>query len=276
MTPWLILEEGGTIADDAFAGLSAPLAVIGVAEKGTADLRLTARGDGGHASTPKPGGATAQLAKAILALDRHPAPARLNAANVAMLEGMSEVASGVMAQVLRRAGRSRRALAPLLARLGPETAAMVRTTTAVTRLSGSPAVNVVATTAQADVNMRIAVGESLDEAVARVQRTVGDDVAVDVLGGSGPSPVSPSDNDAFALLREVSAQVTPDAHVVPYVMNQATDARHFHRVWPNVYRFTPFRMSRPHRESLHNVDEHLEVSSWLEGVTWYQTLVEHC
>lgn len=153
---------------------------------------------------------------------------------------------------------------------------MVRTTTAVTRLSGSPAVNVVATTAQADVNMRIAVGESLDEAVARVQRTVGDDVAVDVLGGSGPSPVSPSDNDAFALLREVSAQVTPDAHVVPYVMNQATDARHFHRVWPNVYRFTPFRMSRPHRESLHNVDEHLEVSSWLEGVTWYQTLVEHC
>ena len=57
-------------------------------------------------------------------------------------------------------------------------------------------------------------------------------------------------------------------------MNQATDARHFHRVWPNVYRFTPFRMTKQQRAGLHNVDEHITVSSWLEGVAWYTRLIE--
>ena len=72
----------------------------------------------------------------------------------------------------------------------------------------------------------------------------------------------------------MTREVLADAHVAPYVMNQATDARHFHAVWPHVYRFTPFHMSKAQRESLHNVDERITRASWLEGVRWYERLVE--
>lgn len=274
--PWLVLDEGGAVADDAFPGITRPLAVIGVAEKGTVDLRLVAHGDGGHASTPKPGGTTAQIARAITALEKAPAPARVGDATVAMLEAMVPVAPRAMRPLLARA-RDRRvqgALAHLFPRLGPEAAAMVHTTRAVTMLEGSPARNVIATQASANVNMRVAVAESVAEAVALVQKTVGEDVAVEVLDASEPSPVSPSDDEQFEVLRAVTRRTLPDAHVVPYVMNQATDARHFHRVWPHVYRFTPFRLSRAQRESLHNADERLGVDSFIEGIGWYRALIE--
>lgn len=272
--PWFVIDEGGAVATGAFPGVKPPLAVIGVAEKGSADLRITASGGGGHASTPKSGGATAKLAKAILTLDRHPAPASLSAPAIEMLESVAQVAPQPLKTLLGNAARGKALLARLFARLGPETAAMVRTTTAVTMLSGSPARNVIATTATANVNMRVAVGETVQQAADRVQHTIGNNGVVDVLAGQDPSPVSPTDHPAYELIAAVTREVMPDAHPTPYVMNQATDARHFHRVWPNVYRFTPFRMTTAQRAGLHNVDEHITVSSWLEGITWYTRLIE--
>ncbi|MDQ4111871.1 MAG: M20/M25/M40 family metallo-hydrolase, partial [Actinomycetota bacterium] len=38
--PWFVLDEGGAVAFDAFPGVAAPIGVVGVAEKGTTDVRL--------------------------------------------------------------------------------------------------------------------------------------------------------------------------------------------------------------------------------------------
>ena len=73
--PWFVLDEGGAVAHQAFPGVSPPVAVIGVTEKGTTILELTVEGRGGHASTPARMGPTARLARAILRLEKHPFPA---------------------------------------------------------------------------------------------------------------------------------------------------------------------------------------------------------
>jgi carboxypeptidase PM20D1 len=57
-------------------------------------------------------------------------------------------------------------------------------------------------------------------------------------------------------------------------MLAATDSRHFHRVWPRVYRFTPLRMSTEQRASIHGVDERIGVEALLDGVRWYRRLLE--
>lgn len=270
--PWFVLDEGGMAVTGVFPGVDAPLAVIGLAEKGLVVVRLTARAEGGHASMPPRRSAPAILAKAILALEKHPAPSNLTEPSLRMLETIAPHAKAPVRQLLSRAGSMRKPLTQLLARTGPATAAMVRTTYAVTQLEGSPAQNVLATDASATVNVRVSIDESAEKAVARIRRILGDDIEVAVLTSYDPSPVAAM-GDAYELIASVTEQVMPDVVPTPYVVMAATDARHFQREWPDCYRFNPFRMTASQRESLHNVDERLEVSSFEEGIRWYTTLL---
>ncbi|MDQ2845981.1 MAG: M20/M25/M40 family metallo-hydrolase [Actinomycetota bacterium] len=273
--PWFVLDEGGAIALDALPGVSKPLAVIGVAEKGLVDVELRTTDAGGHASTPAQRGATARLARAIVRIDDDPFPANMPAASVQMLRTAAGYASTPIRQAITAAAHSPRLLAMALQRLGPESAAMTRTTTVVTQLRGAPGANVIAATATAMVNMRVMVGETVAAAVDRIRRTIKDKtVAVSVISSSEPSPVSPIDDDAYRLLVSVLAEVAADVVAVPYIVMAATDSRHFHRRWPRVYRFFPFRMTREQRASLHNVDERIAVADYLEGIRWYSRLME--
>ena len=152
---------------------------------------------------------------------------------------------------------------------------MVRTTMAVTTLQGSPAHNVIAASASAAVNLRLQVGDSVASATEHVRRAVDDDsITVSVLDANEPSPLSPSDGPAYDLLARTITAAFPDAVVTPYVMMAATDSRTFCSICPNVYRFTPFRMSKAQRESIHSYDEHIGVDDWLAGVHWYTRLLE--
>jgi carboxypeptidase PM20D1 len=66
----------------------------------------------------------------------------------------------------------------------------------------------------------------------------------------------------------------PDAAVVPYIMMQASDARHFHRFSPAVYRFAPLRMSAAQRAGIHGGDGRVEVASLEQGVLFHRALIQ--
>lgn len=273
--PWFVLDEGGAVVQGALPGVDASLAVVGVSEKGTVDVELVARGDGGHASAPRRMGATTRLARAILRLERRPFPSHLPDATVDMLERAGAHARMPYAAVFGHARRLRPVLSRVLPRLGHETAALTRTTVAVTQLSGSPGANVIAPVARAHVNMRVMVGETVDGALERIRRTVKDPhVEVVLVSGHEPSPVSPTDDPAYGLLETTVGEVFPGTVTIPYVMLAATDSRHFHRVWPRVYRFTPFRMSDAQRAAIHGVDEHIGIDDLRDGIAWYRRLLE--
>jgi carboxypeptidase PM20D1 len=158
---------------------------------------------------------------------------------------------------------------------GPEGAALARTTMTVTTLQGSPAHNVIASRATAGVNLRIMVGDSVATVVEHIRRTI-DDISIhlELVDANEPSPVSPSDGPAFDLLESTTQAAFPDAVVTPYVMLAATDSRFFTAICPQVYRFTPFRMTKEQRESIHSYDEHIGVEDFLAGVDWYRRLLE--
>ncbi len=273
--PWFVLDEGGAVAAGAFPGVKPPLAVVGVTEKGTTSVELVAEGRGGHASTPAKGGPTARIARAVTRVEAAPFPVRMPLPTLELLERIAPHAPLPLRPLLSRAAR----LAPLLSRVlvaaGPESAAMTRTTVAVTTLSGSPALNVIASRATAGLNIRIMVGDTVASALEHVRRAVRDDtVRLEVVEQNEPSPVSPTDDDAFRLLEATISAVFPDAVPTPYVMMAATDARFFTGLCERVYRYAPFRMSKAQRQSIHSYDEHLGVDALLDGVLWYQRLVE--
>lgn len=274
--PWFVLDEGGAIAHEAFPGVARPVGVVGVTEKGATSLTLTVEGRGGHASTPVRNGPTTRLARAILRLERSPFPASTPAPTLELLRRIAPHAPLPLRPVLARADRITPVLTRALVAAGPETAAMTRTTVAVTTLSGSPALNVIASSATAGVNIRVMTGDTVADVVDHVRHTIRDDeVRIDVVESGEPSPVSPyADDAAFTLIEDTISAVYPDAIPAPYVMMAATDSRHFTAISDRVYRFAPFRMSRAQREAIHSYDEHLGVDDYLAGVGWYRRLIE--
>jgi carboxypeptidase PM20D1 len=278
--PWFVVDEGGAVAHDAFTGVGRPVAVVGVTEKGIMSVQLRVEGRGGHASTPARRGPTARLARAITRLDRSPMPTSLPAPTVELFRRLAPHAPLALRPMLANAGRLGPALARALTALGPESAAMVRTTFAVTTLSGSPALNVIAQTATAGVNIRIMLGDSSETVLAHLRKVIGDDqVEIDVVEAYEPSPVSPYStadhlDDAFELIEATIGEVFPDAVPAPYVMMAATDSRTFSPICDRVYRFAPFRMTKAQREAIHSYDEHLGVDDFLDGVRWYERLIE--
>jgi carboxypeptidase PM20D1 len=272
--PGLVLDEGGAVASDAFPGIEGPVAYVGVGEKGIAGIELSVERKGGHAATPARDGATTRLARAIVGLETHPSRAVLTEPVADMLRVLASRARGIQRRFFARPGRYRRPLLRALTRTGGEGEALVRTTRAVTRLTGSAGDNVIAERATAMLNVRIAVGSSVDEATSDIRHAIADDaVQVRVVYGDDPSPASPSDGPEWDRLSGVISEVFPEALIAPYVMLQASDSRHFTRISDTVYRFLPFELTAAERGTLHAIDESIGIENWRRAIGFYDVLI---
>jgi carboxypeptidase PM20D1 len=269
-----VIDEGGAIVEDIFPGVDGPIAVVGVSEKGTVSVDLTVKQEGGHASTPPRLSATARLARAILEVNDRPFPREFSPTTLEMIRTLGTHARQPYRWVFTHLGFTRGFLLALFARLGDETNAMIRTTRVVTRLSASEADNVLAESATATVNVRIAITSSVAEAVAQIRNAVRDaSVEIAVRGDHEPSPVSPTSGTAWDAIAATVDEVFPGTIVTPYVQLGASDGRYFTAISDHVYRFTPFELSREERNALHAANERIHVATWLRGIDFYAGLI---
>jgi carboxypeptidase PM20D1 len=269
----LVLDEGGAIVRGQFPGVDGPTAAIGLSEKGIATVVLRVRQQGGHGAHPPRDGRTAvtRLAAAITAIAR-PSRARMPPVLEAMFATLAPRARGIIGFAYRHPRLLRPLLLRVLARGSDETSAMIRTTRTVTQLQGAAAANVLPESASAVVNLRVAIGERLDDAVGEIRRLVGPEVEVEVVTGNDPSPISPASGPGWELLVGALARSHPGVVPAPYGMLGATDGRHFTGIGP-VYRFFPFELTDAELGGLHAIDESIRVSSYLRGLRFYEELI---
>jgi len=273
VAPDFVLDEGGAIVHGFLPGVTAPLAAIGLAEKGIASISLTVDEPGGHASTPPRISAIGRLARAITRMDAKPFPSRLTATAKGMFRAAGTGGRGVLPWLYRNVSLTGPILLRAL-RARPEGDAMTRTTRVATVIAGGHAHNAIPERASANVNVRVIPGETVHGAVEHIRRAIDDpQVKVELLEGSDPSPVSPTSGFGWETLVATLAETEPGAIPTPYTQNGATDSRFFTRISPAVYRFTPFDLSDGERAALHAVDERIRVDSWLAGVRWYEALL---
>jgi carboxypeptidase PM20D1 len=271
-----VLDEGGAVVQGQFPGVAAPTAVIGIAEKGIATVELRAVEPGGHASSPPRSGVTAtvRLARAIQRVSRQ-VPAGLPPTAFPMFAALASRARGILGMAYRHPRLFRPMLLRALAGGSDEANALIRTTRVVTRLRGAAADNVLPEVATASVNLRIVVGSTLEAEVERIRRDVGDPrIEVRVGRGSDPPPVAPTTGRPWERLVAALGSSHPDAVPVPYAMLGATDGRHFTKLTPAVYRFTPFEMTKAELAGLHAIDESVRVDAYLRGIAFYRALLE--
>lgn len=274
--PDFVLDEGGAVVDAPLSLVTGRHAMIGITEKGVATLELRARGTGGHSSVPPRLTAASRVARAVTRLTPGIFPARAPVAVTGMLRALAQQASPRNRRILQTLAASATVAGQAMLRAGDTAASLVRTTIATTMLSGGSAANVLPDDARAVVNLRIAVGESLDSVIRRVRRAIrDDDVTVTVLEGHDPSPEAPVDTAGYRAICAAIAESHPDVTPVPYLVMAMTDARHWHTFTPNVYRYAPLFMSNDERRTIHGANERVRIAELDRGVQFYTSLIRN-
>lgn len=272
----MVLDEGAAVVHGIVPGVKPPVALVGIAEKGYASVRIVAKEDGGHSSMPPAHSAAGIVGTAVHRLERSPLTPRLTAPVDLQFDFLGpEMPFGPRLAVANRWLLGGVLLGRLTA--GERTGALVRTTTAVTMLEGSVAENVLPTQAAAVVNFRILPGETVETVLSHVRSVVRDPrVSIEVLdGASGPSVVSSIDASSFTALQQSIREVFPDAVVAPSLVVGMTDSRHYGALSERIYRFLPMRLGPDDLERLHGTDERIAVDNYAESIRFYVRVIEN-
>jgi acetylornithine deacetylase/succinyl-diaminopimelate desuccinylase-like protein len=261
---YLLTEGGGILAgEDRHTTWG-----IGVTEKSPCWLRITARGTPGHGSVPARDAAVPLLIAGLERVRRLETPVRVVPEVAAMFRAMSEHAPR----------DERAAYADLDVALSGDpvfrerflaqrgNGALVRNTVAITMLSGSTATNVVPAVATAQLDARLLPGETCDDFLELVERTIADRrLRVETILVFS-SNTSPSDTPLFQAIARVAKETDPEAVVVPRVNAGFSDAHYFREAGLTAYGFVP-RWLRPEDASgIHGRDERVSTQNLERGV----------
>ena len=273
----LVVDEGGSMIDGLFPGIDGAVAAVGVAEKGYMSLSLEVAGTGGHSSIPPRQTHIGQLAAAVLKLEQHPFPTRLDGASRAFFEqGIGPETPFAHRLLYANLWLFDPLLRAVLDRV-PGANALIRTTTAPTIFQAGQKDNVLPARARAVVNFRVLPGESTDEVIAQVRELV-DDPGVEITPlpkRREPAVGSALDGAGWQMLSRSIREVFPGTVVAPYLMVAGTDSRYFRTLCDCVYQFIPFRLQPDDMKRAHGTDERIPVAGIGDAVRFYRRLVEN-
>lgn len=273
--PKLVLDEGGAIVKNIFPGVKEDIAVIGLSEKGIANIELTVESKGGHASTPSKDNPVNVLARALVAIEKHPMDAYIVPPIAKMCDTLGRYSSFALKLVFANMWLFKGLVKKLFTKISAETNAMLTTTFAYTVLEGSKAHNVLPSTAKANLNIRIANNHNIDMVLAHLKKVINDDrVKIQPMVAYNPSPIASVDGFAYKTVESVLNDVYPEVVVSPYIMLAASDSRFYGEISDGTLKFAPFRLSKEQRASVHGDNENIEIASILKGIEFYTRLIE--
>jgi acetylornithine deacetylase/succinyl-diaminopimelate desuccinylase-like protein len=237
---------------------------VAAGERGTAWLRLTARGRAGHGSRVNRDNAVTKLAAAITRIGEYEWPVRLTPTvraaltELAALYGIEAALDGPDC-----------AVGELITRLGPVGALVAPTLRASanpTMLDAGYKVNVIPGEAVAHVDGRYLPGGE-DEFSATLDRLTGPDVDWEFQHRE-IALEAPVDSPAFAGMRAAIKEFAPEGHVVPFCMPGGTDAKQFSRLGITGYGFSPLKLPEgfDYHALFHGVDERVPIEALHFGV----------
>lgn len=213
------------------------VAQIGVAEKAVVELEFVASSKGGHASKPPKNSPLVKLGRFMAAVDD---------AEDLFPEKYVE-----------------------------ETGEMEKTTIAFTMAKGSDARNVLPTRASVICSMRCSHHQGTKSSIENVTKLAEKyGVEVNVLFDGLESPISATSGPVFDKIVKSIKDVYPEAKIEPFLMLGATDSNYFTSICKDVYRFTPMICTREQEDSVHSINENVDLSALAPAVQSYKILMK--
>jgi carboxypeptidase PM20D1 len=252
----MAIDEGGYIAEGMIPGVSSPVAIINLAEKGFASFRLIVETNGGHSSAPPRENTIGMLAQAIVDLENNQLPYKLVPPIDAQLEYMGPELPFFTKMAFAN---------PWLFKKQILEGLNAHTTTAPTIIGGGVKNNVIPTVAEATINFRILPGETIESVKAHIESVISDKVRVETVGFlTNPSPVSAVDSESYTALEKTIRGLYTGTVVVPGLVGGGTDARYFYDIAEDVYRFYPMRINSESMTRFHGIDEKISKENYQE------------
>ena len=275
-----VVDEGMVIADGIVPGLSKPVAIVGVAEKGHMSVVLRVPAAPGHSSMPPPKGssAIAMMSAALKRIDDDQLPATIRGVAAEMFGTLAPE----MNPVSRVALSNLWLLGPVVQKqfeAAASTNALLRTTTALTMLHAGNKENVLPAQAEATINFRLLPGDSMASVLERVKGQVTQTIGSDKFelyalpGANEATKITPTASEPYRLLNRTVREVFTGVLVAPGLYLAGSDSVHFVGLTDHVFRFSPVRVTPQDVARLHGTNERISVDNLAELIRFYHRLL---
>ncbi len=272
---FLVLDEGGAIVREPIGGIPGNFAMLGVFEKGCADVTFTARGKGGHASAPGENTPIDRLSAFVRDVNKYPFRKKLLPEVSAMFSRLAPYASFPLKLVLGNLWLFGPILKLVMPSVSGTAAAMLKTTVAFTMSSGSAAYNVLPRAATVSANLRYIPHQGEKETLAILEKLAKKhDLEMTVVNSNDFSPSADIHGEAFRSVEAAIRETFPGLPAIPYVMTGATDARFYQRYFRDCIRFSPVVYGPEQMASMHAPNENLEYNCLPGAVRLYKNLIK--
>ncbi|MDR2731451.1 MAG: M20/M25/M40 family metallo-hydrolase [Treponema sp.] len=270
-----ILDEGTPVAVNQIKGIDKPVALVSIEEKGFLSLELCVAQEPGHASMPPEIQAAAVLARALCRIAARPFPFELIPTVESFFAQIASLMRGIHGFVMRHA----RGLGPLFfkaAASNPAITAMLRTTVAMTQLSGSAADNVMPSEVRAVINLRLLRSWTIEKAITFIKKAVNNERVQIKIHGLGTEPVAANpdyERSGWQEIKTALAEVYPGVPMLPFLMTATTDSRHFKELADGIFRFTPHKLDPKEMSGVHGHNERISLENLKRGLQFYFRLL---
>ena len=273
--PWLVCDEGGGIYLDPMPGVRELFAMIGIGEKGRANVRFVARGDGGHASTPRKNSPIARIAAFVDHVEKHsPFCSRMEPETRAMLEAVAPAAFLPFRLVLKNLWLFGKPVELVTPKISGQAAAMLGTTITFTMISGGDAFNVFPREASVGANLRFSHHEDMEESLAIIQKKAKKfGLEMEVLHAAPCTKLTDFRGEAYRYVEETVKKTFPGLRTSPFVLTAATDAAFYDEICDSCIRFAPIVYGPAEKKGIHGTNEALAYSCLPGAVDFYKNLI---
>jgi carboxypeptidase PM20D1 len=275
--PVVAVDEGGAIIENAFPGMKMPFAMVGILEKGYADVKFTAHGKGGHSSAPPNKTPIARLAAFVNYCETHVLfKRRMSDAALQMLKGVSTGLGGALRFLTKHAKGFSPLIVKALPAITPFGKALLGTTLTFTMAEGSQAPNVIPQSASVVANLRFGPGDKSEDCIAKLSTIASKyDIEVEVLTAREHSATVDINSPEYKHFVDTMREQFPEIGISPYLMFGGTDCRHMQKIVPCAIRCTPCRLNPQQLASMHASDENIDVQSLIDGTEFFKKFIKN-